>query len=210
LTGGGLYLRSAIDEVGYFSDRNLHSYEEFDLGVRLRAKGWTLIRLEDLAADHYGYTTSTYRLLWRRAVTNYILGSGEVLRAAVAGRYLMTALTKLPGLRLAIGVWIYWLAVLLAAGLAPTIAWTLAVLVLAVVLPVAVMAARNEGSLSVGVHSVATWHFSAYGLLIGFIRGRKDPAARIDSRVIVGRPGLNGPRHGLDAAHLPDVSEPSR
>ena len=184
LNGGGLYLRSAIDEAGYLSDRNLHSYEEFDLGVRLRARGWTLIRLEDHAADHYGYTTSTYKLLWHRARTNYILGSGEILRAAIAGRYLTSALTKIPGVRPALGVWIYWLAALLAAAFAPTIAWTIAILVLAVVLSVAVMAARNEGSLEVGIHSVATWHFGAYGLLIGFMRGRKDPAARIDSHVM--------------------------
>ncbi len=39
MNGGGLYRRSAIEEVGYISDRNLHGYEEFDLGVRLRHKG---------------------------------------------------------------------------------------------------------------------------------------------------------------------------
>ena len=36
LDGGGLYRRIAIEEAGFLSDRNLHSYEEFDLGVRLR------------------------------------------------------------------------------------------------------------------------------------------------------------------------------
>jgi GT2 family glycosyltransferase len=186
LNGGALYLRSAIDDVGYLSDRNLHSYEEFDLGVRLRARGWTLVRLEDHAADHYGYTASTYKLLWHRARTNYILGSGEILRAAISARYL-TALTRLPGLRPAVGVWIFWLATVLSAALAPTDEWSIAILVLAVVLPIAVMAARNEGSLEVGVHSVATWHFGAYGLLMGFIRSRKDPATRIECYVTAGR-----------------------
>ena len=188
LNGGGLYRRSAIDDVGYLSDRNLHSYEEFDLGVRLRARGWTLIRLVDHAADHYGYTENTYKLLWRRARTKYIFGSGEIVRAAISGRYLTTALTRLPGVRPAIAVWIYWLAALLAAWLAPTIAWAIAVLAFALVVPVAVMAARNEGSLQVGLHSVATWHFNAYGLLVGLTRGRKDPAAPIESEVLTMRP----------------------
>jgi exopolysaccharide production protein ExoZ len=44
LDGGGLYRRSAIEAAGYFSDRNLHSYEEFDLAIRLRALGWRLWR----------------------------------------------------------------------------------------------------------------------------------------------------------------------
>jgi glycosyltransferase involved in cell wall biosynthesis len=184
LNGGGLYRRSAIDDVGYLSDRNLHSYEEFDLGVRLRAKGWTLVRLEDHAADHYGYATSTYRLLWHRAKSKYVFGGGELLRAAIAGRYLTTALTKLPGVRPAIAVWVYWALAVLAAALAPTGLWALAIVILAVVFPVAVMAARNGGSLEVGFHSVATWHLGAYGLAMGLLGKRKDPAARIDSRVL--------------------------
>ena len=40
LDGGGLYRRVAIAEVDYLSDRNLHSYEELDLALRLRARGW--------------------------------------------------------------------------------------------------------------------------------------------------------------------------
>ncbi|WP_447476566.1 glycosyltransferase family 2 protein, partial [Escherichia coli] len=46
MNGGGLYRRAAIAEAGYFSDRNLHGYEEFDLGVRLRSLGWELHRLD--------------------------------------------------------------------------------------------------------------------------------------------------------------------
>jgi glycosyltransferase involved in cell wall biosynthesis len=33
LNGGGLYRRAAILRVGYFSDRNLHAFEEYDLGT---------------------------------------------------------------------------------------------------------------------------------------------------------------------------------
>ena len=113
LNGGGLYRRSAIEEVEYISDRNLHSYEEFDLGVRLRAKGWRLIRLDDHAADHFGYNFNTLRLLWHRARTGYILGTGEALRAAIAGNYVRAVLSDLPGLRLALFLWVYWAGVVL-------------------------------------------------------------------------------------------------
>ena len=46
MNGGGLYRRSAIEQTGYLSDRNLHGYEEFDLGIRLRDAGWQLHRLD--------------------------------------------------------------------------------------------------------------------------------------------------------------------
>src|SRR5207249_4615970 len=39
---GGVYRRTAIESIGYFTDRNLHSGEEFDLGARLSAQGWKL------------------------------------------------------------------------------------------------------------------------------------------------------------------------
>jgi glycosyltransferase involved in cell wall biosynthesis len=182
LNGGGLYRRSAIEDVGYISDCNLHSYEEFDLGVRLRAKGWKLVRLEDHAADHYGYRLSTYKLLWYRAKTKYVYGAGEVLRAAIAGNYLGQALVGLPGLRPALGIWIYWLTAVIVSLLAPTKSWSIAVLGVAFLFPIAVMAARNRGSLSIGLHSVATWHLNAIGLLLGLLRPRRNPAAPIDSR----------------------------
>lgn len=33
MNGGGLYRRAAVEQAGYLSDRNLHGYEEFDLGL---------------------------------------------------------------------------------------------------------------------------------------------------------------------------------
>ena len=184
LNGGGLYRRSAINDVAYISDRNLHSYEEFDLGVRLRAKGWQLVRLDDHAADHYGYTLDTYRLLWRRAQTGYILGSGDLLRAAIAGNYLGEALAKLPGLRPPLMVWVYWLAAALVSFLLLTGWQIFGFLAAAALLPVLVMTLRNNGSLKIGLHSVILWHMNAVGLALGLLRPRRRPADRIDSRVI--------------------------
>jgi len=183
LNGGGLYRRSAIDDVAYFSDRNLHSYEEFDLGVRLRSKGWNLVRLEDHAADHYGYRLSTYPLLWLRIRSGYLLGPGELLRAAIAGNYLKDALTGLPGLRPALLVWVYWLVAVLVSAFLPAIGASIAFLGCALVLPILIMTLRNKGSLAVGAHSVMLWHLNAVGLLIGLIRTRRSPVERIESRL---------------------------
>src|ERR1700722_11538071 len=46
LNGCGVYRRSAIEAIGYLTDRNLHGGEELDLGARLHAGGWTLARID--------------------------------------------------------------------------------------------------------------------------------------------------------------------
>ncbi|WP_413243246.1 glycosyltransferase family 2 protein, partial [Pseudomonas ogarae] len=74
LNGGGLYRRTAIEQVGYLSDRNLHGYEEFDLGVRLRASGWRLHRLDRSFVRHFGHAINAYALLVRRWKSGYLRG----------------------------------------------------------------------------------------------------------------------------------------
>src|SRR5690606_40235410 len=69
-----IYRREAIENIGYLSDRNLHSYEEYDLGVRLREKGWTLFRLDRRFVYHTGHNVNAYKLLIRRWQTKYKIG----------------------------------------------------------------------------------------------------------------------------------------
>ena len=80
---GGLYRIGAIRSAGHFADRNLHAFEEFELGARLRAQGWKLARIAVPAVDHYGHTVGGYRLMWRRLRSGYAGGPGEVVRAAL-------------------------------------------------------------------------------------------------------------------------------
>jgi len=183
LSGGGLYRRVAIEQAGYLSDRNLHSYEEYDLGARLRASKWRLVRLPTHAADHYSHPMKTYRLLWSRIRSGYILGVGELLRAAIAGRYLNIALRELRVLQIAIAVWPYWIVTAFVAWWMPSGGWTLGVLLLALLLPLAAMAIRTR-SVELGFHSVMLWYVSAVGLACGVVRKRKPPAAGIKSRTL--------------------------
>lgn len=87
LDGGGLYRREAILSVGYLSNRNLHAYEEKELGLRLRDAGWHLYRLTDVAVDHYGHTIDTVKLLWRRWNSGYADACGESIRACFGKCY---------------------------------------------------------------------------------------------------------------------------
>jgi GT2 family glycosyltransferase len=183
LNGGGLYRREAIRKVSYLSDRNLHGFEEYDLGVRLRAKGWRLVRLESHAVDHYSYALGTYQLLWRRIRAGRLLSLGEILRAAAGGRYLKQVLLELRPIRFALGTLIYWPLIGLAALAGPWHGWGITVVALAAAVPVAIMSGRS-GSLKSGVYSVLVWHLTAVNLLIGVFRARKGPGVAIDSRIL--------------------------
>ena len=184
LTGGGLYRRAAIEEVGYLSDRNLHGYEEYDLGARLRAKGWHLVRFDIHAADHYSYSMTTYGLLLHRIRAGYIFSSGELVRAAIENCYLGKVYLELNGIRIATAVWVYWIVIASILPWIPNGSRPIAVLT-SLLLPALAMALRTR-SLRLGFHSVLLWHVNAAGLMVGLLRKRKSPSGRIESRVFVG------------------------
>jgi glycosyltransferase involved in cell wall biosynthesis len=181
---GGLYRRSAVEQVGYFSDRNLHSYEEFDLAVRLRANGWRLWRVAVDAVQHHGHDAPPYQLLMRRWRSGYICGLGEVLRAAWGQSHFMLVLTGVRELRL-YGVVLLWWLVLLSIWVLPA-QWPrgLALFLLVAVAPFLLMTLRKR-SATKAVFSVVSWCFNAAGLLRGLLRPRhsaRDPIASVQVR----------------------------
>jgi len=203
LSGGGLYRRSAIDDVGYFSDRNLHAFEEYDLGARLRIKGWRLVKLEDQAVDHYSYSMSTWRVLWHRLCTGRFISSGELLTAAIRGDYVKNAVSETRIIQIAIGVWIYWAFAFVISywlfGTRPIVI----LLLLALLVPLLTMTIRHR-SLKLALYSILTWHLAAVGTLIGLSRRRKPPSDRIDSEVLQTAPAAGG----ISATHPPDLGAP--
>jgi glycosyltransferase involved in cell wall biosynthesis len=197
LNGGGLYRRAAIADVRYLSDRNLHAFEEYDLGVRLRTNGWKLVLLEEKAVDHYSYPMGTWRLLVHRFLSGRFSSTGELLRAASEMHYVVHLLREQRVVALAIGVWLYWGVVLAAsAWFSHSIAHWRTILI-ALALPVVAMAVRTR-SLKLGAFSVATWHFAAGGLLVGFFRKRISPLLPVRSKVLqtVPREELLGRQRG--------------
>lgn len=183
LDAGGLYRRRAIEQAGYFSDRNLHSYEEYDLGARLRAHGWKLARLPVDAATHYGHDSPPYRLMLRRWQTGYACGPGELLRAAMTGPHRKLVLREVRELRLYGAVLLWWLALLsvpfwpAGAGLR---AAAFAALALA---PLALMAWRKR-SLERAVYSVTSWCVITAATVRGWFAPRVPPREPLPSRII--------------------------
>ena len=181
---GGVYRRSAVESIGYFTDRNLHGGEELDLGARLHAQGWSLARIDHPAIDHYGHQGSAYRLLMRRVLSGFASGAGEVLRAAVGKKHFAFVIRhrgRVFGLWLAVQAW--WLCMVAVAVLAASLAQLVAALAALILLPVAIMSVRCR-SISMGVYSVVAWNAYALCFIPGFLRKRIAPSLWIESHPI--------------------------
>lgn len=181
LNGGGLYRHRAIEDVGYFSDRNLHGYEEYDLAARLRAAGWSLHRLPIPAVDHYGHAIGGYRLLWRRIKTRYIDGIGEMLRAAIGQPHQSLVFQDLPEIRLWLGVYLGWLAAAAIALFVPGFA-KLALLAGLAGLPILALCWRYR-SPALGFYAFIGWSAHAFGMARGFLAPRVPPDSWIESTI---------------------------
>ena len=184
LDGGGLYRRQHIDAVGYLSDRNLHSYEELDLALRLRSQGFELWRLPVDAVSHYGHDAPPYELLMRRWRSGYICGLGELLRAAASqpSRFRL-ALGSLHELRLYLAV-IAWWALILSLYFWPLPAsGRAAVATTFFLLPLLIMVVRKRSFVR-ALYALVSWNFHAAGLLRGLLRRQRPANEAIASQII--------------------------
>lgn len=197
LPGGGLYRREALAAVGYMSDRNLHAFEEYDLGARLREKGWKLLRMPDRAAYHYSHQISTPALLWLRVRSGTFLSYGKLIRASYEQHYVSRLLRDLRAIQLSLAMVVFWTFILLLSVFKPALA--LASSIAALISFVALMAVKRR-SLALGAFTVATWHLGAAGLIVGLFKARKPPEAEIsytefNAAEASGRPAMPSEPH---------------
>lgn len=183
MNGGGLYRRNAVEQAGYLSDRNLHGYEEFDLGLRLRARGWSLHRLDRRFVRHFGHAFNAYSLLLRRWKSGYLRGIGELLRAALGKPQWRRLIEDLPELKLWAGVYLWLVAMIVLPFALPSPAMGLALDAILTAGIVGAMSLRQR-SLSLGLYAVVAWVFHAAALPLGFLQSRKAPEAWIESRIV--------------------------
>jgi glycosyltransferase involved in cell wall biosynthesis len=182
LDGGGLYRMEALRQAGYLADRNLHAFEEFDLGMRLSALGWKLLRLDRPAVYHHGHAMPAARLLWHRWRTNYVLGHGELMRAALGTRRQWRVARGASYNFLAIAWWIALLAGLVGLALHPS-GPAAGVLLLIVIAPFVAQVARKR-NVKLGLYSVALINVHGLGFVVGLLRPRIDPTTPIESVVL--------------------------
>lgn len=172
---GGLYKRKAIEEAGYLSNMNLHSFEELELGLRLVSKGWTLERINMPAIKHYGHTDTSLRLLLKRLKTKYVHGYGELIRSALGQPYFLSAVWNAKILLTTLILWII-VAILL---LNKYIYLSISILMISVIIM-----SLKKGSVNEALFSIFTWHVETLGLILGFFTKQKKPNSKIESNKV--------------------------
>lgn len=180
---GGLYRRTAVEQAGYFSNKNLHSYEEYDLGMRLRSIGWKLHRLDIQSVKHYGHDADPYVLLLKRWKTGYICGLGEVLKAALFQPHfgiLMREVRELKLYILTLGWMTLTLTLLALSFFNPT---NLLLFLIVFASPILLMATKKR-SLPKAFFSVTSWALNALGLVRGLLHTQVSPLEPIQIKVI--------------------------
>jgi glycosyltransferase involved in cell wall biosynthesis len=181
LDGGGVYRRSAIESVGYLTDRNIHGAEELELGARLLAGNWKLARLHLPDVDHYGHCGSAYRLLLRRLATGVSGANGDVLRAAIGKPHFPVVLQKQKRMLILLAlVHAWWLSFFAASVLAGSFSKAMLVIAALALFPIMVMSVRCR-SIRIGVYSVVAWQVFAIGFWPGLLRHRVPPTDWIAS-----------------------------
>jgi glycosyltransferase involved in cell wall biosynthesis len=177
---GGLYRTDAIRRVGYLSNRNLHSFEELELGLRLRSARWKLKRIDKSSVRHHTHQLGGYSFLARRRRDKFALGAGELLRSAIGKPYLPSILKELRNLFIVA----CWMVMLVAALLVPmSFALRLAVFFGLLAAPVMVVSIRRR-SLRMGIYTIAALCTLLVEGIRGAARSQVDPSTPIDSRVL--------------------------
>ncbi|HEY2956410.1 MAG TPA: glycosyltransferase family 2 protein [Candidatus Eisenbacteria bacterium] len=162
------YPRAALIEAGGY-DPGLNSDEDFELGLRLRARGLRLRCLGQRAARHWSAPRPSLGELVRRWRTGLFLGQGQVLRLYFGRRGFGEVLRR-QGLYLAtLWLWLLGVLALLAwpASGDPRAFAAWAALLLAVLVA---MSARKR-SVRLGTLSVLAWTMHGLGLVAGLALG---------------------------------------
>jgi hypothetical protein len=168
------YRREALQAAGGY-DLRLHSDEDFELGLRMRARGFTLRSLGRLGARHWSPPRPNVAELGRRWRTGICFGQGEVLRLYAGRPGFATLLWRQRFFLGALGLWSLGL-VALALSLAGADARPFALWALLPLTVIAAMSARKR-SVRLGTLSLLTWTVQGAGLIAGLLRRDPDMTA---------------------------------
>jgi glycosyltransferase involved in cell wall biosynthesis len=178
LGGGGLYRRSAIEKIGYLTNRNLHAYEEAELGMRLLDAGYKLHRLDIPYFSHTSHTMPTFKLLKYRWRSGYHQAPGELLRSAWNKPYLGYAVRMVKNEV----IFTLYMLILLIAIL--TFDAEIIGLTLLPLLAFIILKTIKNRSLMGGLQSVINLSVLSVGLIKGLSRPMKDPTTPPGSKVV--------------------------
>ncbi|MEB6379532.1 glycosyltransferase [Leclercia adecarboxylata] len=178
LGGGGLYRLSAINDIGYLTNRSLHAYEEAELGIRLLTAGYKLHRLSVPYFRHTSYTMPTFTMLRYRWKSGFHQAPGELLRSAWGKPWFRDALRLVKNevifasyIFIVVIVFFTFDVSLIDIALLPLLAFIL------------LKTIRNR-SLKNGLNSVINLAVLSAGLVKGLLRPLRDPRVPPGNKVI--------------------------
>ncbi|MFZ2223260.1 MAG: glycosyltransferase [Candidatus Deferrimicrobium sp.] len=191
LGGGGLYRTASVRAVGYFSNRNLHSFEELELGVRLNHAGWKLIRLQQVSIKHHCHQMGGYSILLRRWKSGFLMGSGECIHSALGKSYFF----RIAPCFMFLYVTAAWLAVIVFIWLSTMNSNDrLGIFICVFLFPFVLLSVRYK-DLGAAVYCMVSWVVSLPGAVRGFLRTQRDPDSPI-ARHLVQQGGRIPPQMG--------------
>ena len=181
LGGGGLYRRSAIEKIGYLTNRNLHAYEEAELGMRLKHAGYKLHRLAVPYFSHTSYDMSSIELMKYRWRSGYLFASGELLKSAWGKPHFKDALLVVKN-EAVFTLYLFLVAIsiltfhikIISIALLPLVAFF-------------TLKAIKNRSLRDALQSVVNLSVFSAGLIRGLSCRLKDPNQAPDNRLIKGK-----------------------
>lgn len=180
LGGGGLYRRSAIESAGgYLAHRWLNSLEEAELGARLIATGWRLLRLTETSVTHTGHTESNRQMLarlWRARRPHAI---GVTLRAAIGKKWWRYICYNQWYVFFTIGFHGFTLFLSTLPVLEPTIFASFILTDIMLWMVVLVALSLRKDSVRVAAFSILLWHYNSVAAIIGFCQRVADPLTPI-------------------------------
>jgi glycosyltransferase involved in cell wall biosynthesis len=181
---GGLYRKEALVDVGYFTNRNLNSYEEFELGSRLKTAGWKLLRMDRPSIKHYGHTMEAFKLLLKRWQSGYIFGIGELLCSAYRQPHFFFIIKNMKQLKLYVTYIIWWFVMTVSLISAITNGWDFMIFIMLFLTPFVGMIIKKKSFYS-GIYSVIASNLNAIGLCVGvFKKQRLAPSSIVNFTVI--------------------------
>jgi len=178
LGGGGMYRKSAIDEIGYLTHRTLHAYEEAELGMRLKHAGYKLHRLDTPFFLHTSYDMPTLQLLKYRWKSRYLFAPGELLKSAFGKAHFKDALSTV---RNELIFACYLLGVISMGLFAPTIVFLLSLAPLGAFFTLKAIKNRSVKDACLSVLNLSVF---AAGLVRGLFSPTKNPTVPPKNRLI--------------------------
>ncbi|MEZ2573882.1 glycosyltransferase [Buttiauxella ferragutiae] len=178
LGGGGLYRRTAIEKIGYLTNRNLHAYEEAELGMRLVDANYKLHRLNVPYFSHTSHNMPTLKLLMYRWRSGYNKAPGELLRSAWGKPWWPIAIKMVKNEM----IFATYMLLLLVAILTFNI--DIIALALLPLIAFIILKTIKNRSLINGLQSVLNLAVLSAGLIKGLTHPVRDPMTPPDSKVI--------------------------